>query len=177
MPISILYIIQTASRTQSNSQSDSSPHPEHVLFMERMFLTHRSTKNTPTPISTQTHVRNIDNAATFITKLSKKFGIMKPSMWMIYTMVQFITISYLGGRCVLIWQPNKIFRDLRNSKRSRELSATSMEILVSGTDHKCCWTLCLHTVYLGTWTRYEIQQCHCFIPALAHTACRDNQHI
>jgi len=66
-------------------------HPEHVLFMARMFLTHRSTKNMPPPISTQTHVRNIDNATTFITQLSKKFGVMKLSMWMIYTMVQLIT--------------------------------------------------------------------------------------
>jgi len=45
----------------------------------------------PPPISTQTHVRNIDNATTFITQLSKKFGVMKLSMWMIYTMVQLIT--------------------------------------------------------------------------------------
>jgi hypothetical protein len=29
-------------------------------------------------------------------------------------------------------QPDKMLRDLRNSKRSRELSATLMEILVSG---------------------------------------------
>ena len=74
--------------------------PEHVLFMARMFLTHRTTKNMPTPISTQTHVRNIDNATTFIIQLSKKFGVMKLSMWSIYSMVQFITISYLGGKDV-----------------------------------------------------------------------------
>jgi len=100
MPISTLYIILTIIGTQSNSQPDASMHPEHVLFMARMFLTHRSTKNMPTLISTQTHVQNIDNAATFITQLSTKFGIMKLGMWMIYTMVQFFTISYLGGKDV-----------------------------------------------------------------------------
>ena len=52
----------------------------------------------PTPISTQTHVQNINNAAIYITQLSKKFGVMKLSMWMIYAMVQIITISYLGGK-------------------------------------------------------------------------------
>jgi len=40
----------------------------------------------PTPISTQTHVRNIDNVAIFITQLGKKFGVMKLSMWMIYVL-------------------------------------------------------------------------------------------
>jgi len=39
---------------------------------------------------------------------------------------------------LIIWQSDKVLRDLRNSKRSRELSATSMEILVSGTDQKSC---------------------------------------
>jgi hypothetical protein len=32
-------------------------------------------------------------------------------------------------------QPDKMLRDLRNTKRSRELSATLMEILVSGENH------------------------------------------
>jgi hypothetical protein len=54
----------------------------------------------PTPIPTQTHVQNIDNAAIFIIQLGKKFGVMKLSMWMIYAMVQFIKISYLGGKDV-----------------------------------------------------------------------------
>jgi hypothetical protein len=31
-------------------------------------------------------------------------------------------------------QPDKVLTDLRNSKESREFSATSMEILVSGVD-------------------------------------------
>ena len=54
--------------------------------MERMILANRSSKNMPTPTSTKTHVRNIDNAAIFITQLGKKFGIMKLSMWMIHAM-------------------------------------------------------------------------------------------
>jgi hypothetical protein len=35
---------------------------------------------------------------------------------------------------LIIGQPDKMLRDLRNSKGSRELSATSMEILVSGSN-------------------------------------------
>jgi len=34
-------------------------------------------------------------------------------------------------------QPDKMLTDLRNSKGSRKLSATSMEIPVSGVDQKC----------------------------------------
>ena len=36
---------------------------------------------------------------------------------------------------LIIGQPDKLLRDLRNSKRSRRLSATLMEILVSGENH------------------------------------------
>jgi len=36
---------------------------------------------------------------------------------------------------MLIGQPDKMFRDVRNSKRSRELSATLMEILVIGENY------------------------------------------
>jgi len=32
-------------------------------------------------------------------------------------------------------QPNKMFRDIRNSKRSKEISAKLMAILVSGENH------------------------------------------
>jgi hypothetical protein len=30
--------------------------------------------------------------------------------------------------------------------------------------------LCLHTVHMSTWIKYEIQQCHCFIAPPAHTS-------
>jgi len=33
---------------------------------------------------------------------------------------------------LIIGQPDKMLRDVRNSKRNREISATLMEILVSG---------------------------------------------
>jgi len=36
---------------------------------------------------------------------------------------------------LIIGQPDKMFRDIRNSKRNREISATLMEILVSGENH------------------------------------------
>ena len=52
--------------------------------------------------------------------------------------VQFIITSFLGGQNVLIIrQPNKMVRDLRNSNGRTELSATSMKTLVSGVDQKC----------------------------------------
>jgi len=35
-----------------------------------------------------------------------------------------------------IWQPDKMLRDLGHNKRSRDLSALSMESLVSGVNHK-----------------------------------------
>jgi len=68
-------------------------------------------------------------AAIIMTELGKKFGIMKPSMW-----IQLRITSYLGGYYVhmlIIGQSDKMHRDLRNSKGSTELSATSMWILVS----------------------------------------------
>jgi len=118
----------------------------------------------PTPISTQTHVRNIDNVAIFITQLGKKFGVMKLSMWMIYVLgpIHDNFISWWQV-CMLIWHPDKIFRNPRNNKRSRELSIISMEILTSGTDQIFFWNLCLHAVCQRNWIRYTIQQCHCFI--------------
>jgi hypothetical protein len=46
--------------------------------------------------------------------------------------VQFTSTSHHGGNYVLIiGKPDKMLRDLRKSKGSRQLSAVSMEILVS----------------------------------------------
>jgi hypothetical protein len=73
---------------------------------------------------------------------------------------QFIITSYLDGHHMLIiWQPDKMLRDLRNRKGRRELSATSKEILVTGVYQKRFWTLCFHTAHQSTWPRYEKQQC------------------
>ena len=121
----------------------------------------------PIATSTQTHAWNIDNAAIFITQLGKKFGIIKLSMWMIYVLgpIHDNFISWWQGCMLIIWQSDKVLRDLRNNKGRRRLSLISMKILVGGTDQKCFWILCLHTVHMGTWIRYKIQQCHCFIPA------------
>jgi len=44
-------------------------------------------------------------------------------------------ISWWQLHILIIGQPHKMLRDLRNSKRSRELSATLMKILVSSENH------------------------------------------
>ena len=44
-------------------------------------------------------------------------------------------MSWWQPNMLIIGQPDKLLRDLRNSKRSRRLSATLMEILVSGENH------------------------------------------
>jgi len=66
-------------------------------------------------------------------------------------------ISWCPTHTLIIWQPEKPLRDLRNSKGSTELSATSMEILVSGIDQKCFWTSCFYTAHQSTCqgTRYS----------------------
>jgi hypothetical protein len=53
---------------------------------------------------------------------------------------------------LIIGQPDKMFRDLRNSKGSTQLSAMSMSTVVSGDNHNV-----LNTVFpLSAWQRYEI---------------------
>ncbi len=55
--------------------------------------------------------------------------------------VHFTITSYLGElRMLIIGQSNKMLRDLRNSKGSRELAATSLEIVVSSENHNI-WNL------------------------------------
>jgi hypothetical protein len=54
-------------------------------------------------------------------------------------------------------QPDKMLKDLRNSKGSRELSAVCMKILVSGVNQEC-FELCVFTLnilVLGQGTRYS----------------------
>jgi hypothetical protein len=43
--------------------------------------------------------------------------------------------SWWQSHIIIIGQPDKMFRDVRNSKRGRELSATLMEILIGGDNH------------------------------------------
>ena len=78
---------------------------------------------------------------------------------------------------LIIWQPDKIFMDMRNNKGNRVLSLISKESLLSGVDQKCYWNLCLHTVHHSTWISYQIQQCHCSIPPPAHTCCWGNHQL
>ena len=57
-------------------------------------------------------------------------------------------------------------RDPRNNKESRDLTAVSLEIPVSGVKHNVSnlvFSLCM-----SAWPRYKIQQGHCFmLPLLA----------
>ena len=50
-------------------------------------------------------------------------------------------------------------RDLRNNKGSRDLSATSLEILVSRVKHNVS-NLVFSILCSSAWTRYVIQQSH-----------------
>jgi hypothetical protein len=64
-------------------------------------------------------------------------------------------ISWWPSHMLITWQPDKILRDLRNSKGCRKISTISMVILVSGIDKKCSWTLRLQVI------RYrKLEVCH-----------------
>ena len=63
-----------------------------------------------------------------------------------------------------------MLRALRNSKRSTELSAMAMWIVVGGDNHNIL-NLVLSLKVRVLETRYEIQQGHCFIAPPAHSSC------
>ena len=65
-------------------------------------------------------------------------------------------------------QPDKMLRDLRNSKGSTELSATSMWIPVSGDNHNIL-NLVLSLNVRVLETSYKIQQGQYFIAPTADT--------
>ena len=43
--------------------------------------------------------------------------------------------SWWQSHIIIIPRPDEVFRDVRNSKRGRELSATLMQILITGENH------------------------------------------
>jgi len=51
--------------------------------MLKIFLKPKPFKNLPIPTATQIQARNIAKAATSISKTGKKFGVKKPTMWII----------------------------------------------------------------------------------------------
>jgi hypothetical protein len=71
---------------------------------------------------------------------------------------------------LIIGQPDKMFRNVRNNERSREPSAILKEILVSGENHNVL-NLVFHSVCQNAWPSYKIQLCHCFIAPAANTSC------
>jgi len=60
---------------------------------------------------------------------------------------------------LIIGQPDKILRDIRNCEQTSELSAALMETLVSGEKQNVS-NLSLHSLCRTAWPRYEIQQSH-----------------
>ena len=71
-----------------------------------------------------------------MTQIGKKFVVMKPSMWMIcHGPIHDNFLSWWQPHMLIIWQPDKLLKDLRNSKGSRELTAVWKESLVSCVNH------------------------------------------
>ena len=68
---------------QSVSQPETGILPNHVIFVSKMFLTPKTIKNLPIPTPTQIIAWNIVKAAMIIRQIGQKFGVTKPSMWMI----------------------------------------------------------------------------------------------
>ena len=52
-------------------------------------------------------------------------------------------------------------RDMKNNKGSRDLTAVSLEIPVSGVKHNV--SSLVFSLCMSAWPRYELQQCHCFM--------------
>ena len=129
----------------------------------------------PIPNPTQIRAWNIAKAAIIMRQVRSL------QEWNLvcgcYTMgATYNFVSWWPPHMLIIWQPVKTLRDLSNSKGSAELSATSVEILVSGVDQKCFCTWCLHTAHKSPWDRYKIQQCQSFNAAWAHTYCWGKCH-
>jgi len=57
--------------------------PDHVIFVSKMFRTPKSINNLPIPTPTKINTINIAKAAIIIRQIGKKFGVIKPSMFMI----------------------------------------------------------------------------------------------
>jgi hypothetical protein len=77
------------------------------------------------------------------------------TLWFSEQVTQPTNVS-LANTCVkhkAVWKNG--LRDLKNSKGSRKLHATSMGILFCGADQECYCDLCLHTVHQGTWISYK----------------------
>jgi hypothetical protein len=95
-------------------------HGENVFNMQ-------TNKNLPIHTHTQIHIQNIAKAAKFIWQMGKKFGVIKPSTWMIH---HGSNLSYLHIFVTNTYAWKNIQRPEEEQRRTG-LSATSMEILVS----------------------------------------------
>jgi len=73
--------------------------------------------------------------------------------------------SWWQQHMLITGQPNKMFRDIRNSKRSKEISAKLMAILVSGENHNLSnlvSSLCVSDCLAKLWdTAMSLFRCFC----------------
>jgi len=81
---SLHYSIQSAIVMQQNKLARCQHVTSQCNFVSKMFLTPKSIKNLPIPTLVQIHAWNIDKAAIIIQEVGKKYGVMKPSIWMIF---------------------------------------------------------------------------------------------
>jgi len=72
-------------------------------------------------------------------------------------------------------ESDKMPRDLRKSTRNSYLLCEWRVWLVVRI--MMFWILCFHSVCWGAWSRYEIQQCHCFIAPPANAFCWVNHNL
>ena len=83
MHFSIHYSIQFVTVMQWNTQTDTSMFSGHIIFVSKIFLTNKSIKNLPITTPTQINDWNIAKDEIIIRQIGKKFGVIKPSMWII----------------------------------------------------------------------------------------------
>jgi hypothetical protein len=136
-----------------------------------MCLIYLKIRHFPIPTHIQIHTQNTAIAATIIRQVRKKFGVMKPSVWMIWKgsntrrLNIFMATSYISYRTA--WQNAQ--RLEKRQRKQRVICCVNEEY------HQWCESgmfriLCFHSVYLSAWQRYQIQHWHCFIAPPAHTS-------
>ena len=86
-------------------------------------------------------------------------------------------LSWQQLRKLITGQPEKMHRDLRNIKGSTDScllwQCGFWSVVIINTFR----ILCFHSVCQRAWTRYKIQQGHCFMLPLAHTSGWGNHNL
>ena len=103
------------------------------------------------------HAWNIAKANIIVTRVGKKFGVMKPRMWW-WT---------AWHNALETWE---IVKDA-DSYLLHQWRFRSVVWIITFQN------LCFHFLRQSAWPRYKIQQCQCFIAPPAHTSCRQPSHV